>query len=101
MDWAEDHIKRLRAGETVTFRPRGRSMEPLVMDNQEVTVEPVNVGPHVRLEVGDIVLCRVGRRSYLHLVKRCNQSTLQYQIGNNKGRVNGWVRAEDIFGRMV
>lgn len=97
MDWAEDHIKRLKAGETVTFRPRGGSMEPLVLDNQEVTVKPLTKDDV--LVPGDIVLCKVERHSYLHLIKRCEHKLCL--IGNNKGRINGWVKRDDVFGRMV
>lgn len=104
MDWAEAHIKRLAKGETVTFRPRGRSMEPLVLDNQEVTVVPVNEKSELledMLIAGDIVLCRVRGHSYLHLIKRVDQDAKLFLIGNNRGRVNGWVGYESIFGRMV
>lgn len=106
-DWADEHIKRLAKGETVTFRPRGRSMEPLVMDNQEVTVEPVLDA--ARVSVGDVVLCRVGPSSYLHLVKGraynrvrgSDVDELVFQIGNNRGGVNGWISGANVFGKMV
>jgi hypothetical protein len=51
------------------------------------------------LEVGDIVLCKVNGREYLHLVKAIQGP--RFQIGNNRGRINGWVSANAIFGKLV
>lgn len=92
MGWASAYIERLKAGETVQFRPRGNSMTPLIESGQLVTVEPFdgNVGP------GDIVLCRVKSAEYLHLVKAIAAG--RYLIGNNHGRINGWTPARNIFG---
>lgn len=95
MAWADAHIERLARGETVEFRPRGRSMEPRVSDGSLCRVEPVSLAD---LRSGDVVLCQVGGSQYLHLVKatRPDGSVL---IGNNKGRTNGWTRA--VYGRLV
>jgi hypothetical protein len=51
------------------------------------------------LRVGDIVLCKVNGREYLHLVKAIQRE--RFQIGNNPGRINGWVSAGSIFGLCV
>ena len=63
---------------------------------QLCTVEPV--GPS-SLHIGDIVLCKVNGREYLHLIKAIQGQ--RFQIGNNRGRINGWVSAGAIFGRCV
>ena len=96
MGWATQHIAKLKAGETVSFRPRGNSMAGKIESGQLCTVAPVDV---TTLRVGDIVLCKVNGREYLHLVKAI-QGT-RFQIGNNRGRINGWVSASAIFGRCV
>jgi hypothetical protein len=49
--------------------------------------------------VGDIVLCRVRGSEYPHLVKAVRDQ--QFQIGNNRGGVNGWVGRSAIFGKLV
>ena len=36
---------------------------------------------------GDVVLCKVNGRHYLHLVKAIQGK--RFQIGNNRGRING------------
>jgi hypothetical protein len=51
------------------------------------------------LKVGDIVLCKVNGRQYLHLVKATQGG--RFQGGNNRGRVNGWVSAGCIYGRCA
>lgn len=94
MGWANGHIARLQTGNTVTFRPRGHSMTPLVKSGQLCTVEPVQVAD---VKVGDIVLCKVMGRDYLHLVKAVRDGLCQ--IGNNKGHINGWTKA--VYGRLV
>ena len=96
MGWASQYIARLQAGETVEFRPRGNSMQGKVESGQLCTVEPV---AEATLAVGDIVLCKVNGRQYLHLVKAIQGG--RYQIGNNRGRINGWVSAGSIYGRCI
>lgn len=63
-------------------------MSPRIESGQLCTVEPVEP---TELEVGDIVLCKVNRSQYLHLVKAIQGS--RYQIGNNRGGINGWIGA--------
>jgi hypothetical protein len=96
MGWADGHIARLSRGETVQFRPRGSSMVGKVSSGQLCTVTPL--GERV-LEVGDIVLCRVKGNQFLHLVKAIQGE--RYQIGNNRGGINGWITRRQIFGWLV
>jgi hypothetical protein len=96
MGWASGYIEKLRAGETVSFRPRGNSMSGKIESGQLCTVAPVN---HDTLEVGDIVLCKVNGREYLHLVKAIQGQ--RFQIGNNRGRINGWVGVNAVFGKCI
>ena len=65
MGWASQHIAALRTGATVQFRPRGHSMRGKIESGQLCTVSPVDPAS---LAVGDIVLCKVNGREYLHLV---------------------------------
>jgi hypothetical protein len=96
MGWALFHITKLKLGETVSFRPKGNSMQGKIESGQLCTIQPCDPST---LEVGDIVLCKVKGREYLHLIIATRGS--QFQIGNNKGRVNGWVTANAIFGRCI
>jgi hypothetical protein len=96
MGWATQYIAALQRGETVQFRPRGHSMKGKIESGQLCTVEPVDA---TTLQVGDIVLCKVNGRQYLHLVKAVQGDRLK--IGNNRGRINGWVSANSIYGKCV
>lgn len=95
MGWATHFIQSLAAGNTVTFRPRGNSMSGKIESGQLCTVAPITS----TLCVGDIVLCKVRGNEYLHLIKAIRGD--QFQIGNNRGLINGWVTANSIFGKCV
>jgi hypothetical protein len=96
MGWASHYIGKLRAGETVSFRPRGHSMTGRIESGQLCTVAPVDP---TTLDIGDIVLCKVGGAEYLHIVKAISGE--RFQIGNNRGRINGWIGPNSIFGKCI
>src|ERR1700759_3288099 len=93
MSWATHYIEKLKNGETEQFRPRGNSMKGKIDSGQLVTVEPIGKRT---LEKGDIVLCKVNGTQYLHLIKAIQGE--RFQIGNNIGRINGWVTHNSIYG---
>jgi hypothetical protein len=97
MGWATGHIQKLLQGETVTFRPRGNSMAPRIKSGALCTVEPVK--DHASIRAGDVVLCKVRGAEYLHFVKAIQGD--RFQIGNNRGGINGWIGANGIFGRLT
>jgi len=80
MGWATGYIAKLKAGETVSFRPRGSS------------------GRSGKPSTWDIVLCKVRGAEYLHIVKAIQGP--RFQIGNNRGYIDGWVGATAIFGKL-
>lgn len=108
--WADNYIKKLQAGETVQFRPRGNSMTPRIKSGQLVTVAPLEEP----VKYGDVVLCKVNGRQYLHLVKGVEVNVVtqyedyiahhsargiaRYLIGNNRGRINGWTATSNVYG---
>ncbi len=57
-------------------------MKGKIEPGQPCTVEPV---VPATLQVGDIVLCKVNGRQYLHLVKAIQGK--RFQIGNSRGRI--------------
>ena len=96
MGWATDAIRELRAGRSARVRPRGGSMRGRIEDGQLVTLSPVDVS---EVEVGDAVLVRWRGGFLLHLVKRIEGD--RYLIGNNVGRINGWVVASAICAKVT
>ncbi|MCR6482786.1 hypothetical protein M8542_08150 [Amycolatopsis sp. OK19-0408] len=89
---------RVAGGASVTFRPSGSSMIPLIRSRQEVVVSPVDPA---KPAVGDIVLARVAGTVYLHLVSSVDPARKRVQISNNRGRVNGWTSQDRVFGSCV
>jgi hypothetical protein len=71
-------------------------MVPKIHSGQLCTVAPTDTAG---LVVGDIVLCKVKGAEYLHLVKAIQDG--RFQIGNNRGFINGWVGPHSIYGRLV
>ena len=71
-------------------------MKGRVNDGDLVTVAPCAPDS---LAVGDIVLVRVRGRDFLHLVKARDGE--RFQIGNNRGGINGWVGGNSIFGKAI
>ena len=64
-----------------------------VNSGQLVTVEPVGA---TELKKGDVVLCKVNGNQYLHLIKAIQGN--RFQIGNNLGKINGWINKSAIYG---
>ena len=95
MGWATQHIENLKKGQTVTFRPRGSSLKGKVESGQLCTVEPLSG----TLDKGDIVLCKIKGREFLHLISAIQGN--RYQISNNRGHINGWVSLNGIFGILT
>ena len=97
MSWALNYITELQAGTTVSFRPRGNSMTPKIKSGQLCTVRPYDVTED--LEKGEVVLCKVRGKVYLHRVAAVRGD--EYQIANNHGHINGWCKREKVYGVLV
>lgn len=99
MNWAQPAIDALTRGERTRLTVHGGSMRPKVESGSTVTLLPLKNDP----AVGAIVLCTVRGRTYLHLVKatRKNGRSTEFQIGNNRGGINGWCSRAAIHGVLV
>lgn len=95
-NWAASHIEALGRGETVSFRPLGKSMSGKIESGQLCEVGPILD----ELHEGDIVLAKVKGRVYLHLIRQISKSGT-YLIGNNHGHNNGWADRDNIYGRLI
>lgn len=72
-------------------------MSGKIESGQLCTLDPVD--DDRSMNVGDIVLCKVNGNEYLHLIKAIQGP--RFQIGNNRGRINGWVGPSAIYGKCV
>lgn len=89
--------QKLKEGQTCIVQGFGNSMMPLINSGQIVEVVPVKESD--KLQLGDIVLCKVKGRYFLHLVSALRGN--QYQISSNHNYVNGWVTVKSIFGKVT
>jgi hypothetical protein len=97
VNWASHAIELLQKGQQATITPHGSSMTGRVNDGSTVVLAPLTA---TEPQVDDVVLVRVKGSTYLHLVKALD-SKGRYQIGNNRGGINGWVSRNAIYGRAI
>lgn len=93
-----DAIRKLSDGESVEIQPRGHSMTGIINHKDIVVVSPIK---H-EIVVGDVVLCKVKSKHYLHKVEAVaitSSGNRRYLIGNNKGHLNGWTK--NVYGVVI
>ena len=96
MGWVNDARRELAAGREVKVRPSGGSMRGRIESGQLVTLVPVEPAA---VRVDDVVLVAWKGGFLLHLVKDATAG--QLLIGNNVGRINGWVARSAVLGKVV
>lgn len=96
MGWVKDALEALRAGRVAEVRPMGGSMRGRIESGQLVTITPVQPED---VKVGDVVFVAWKGNYLLHLVK--GATTDQLLIGNNVGKINGWVSRTAVKGRVI
>jgi hypothetical protein len=94
--WANDARKGLAEGRSVQIRPVGGSMRGRIESGQVVTLAPVDPAA---VRADDVVFVAWKGGFLLHLVKEAKDG--QLLIGNNLGKVNGWVPASAVLGRVI
>jgi hypothetical protein len=101
MNWASHAILALARGERCKVTPHGNSMRPRVESGATVTLDPFAADEEPAVD--DIVLVKVRGTIYLHLIKalRGGPNDRQFQIGNNRGGINGWVSRAAVLGKAV
>lgn len=96
MGWVNDARAELVAGRQVKVRPVGGSMRGRIESGQLVTLTPVSPA---EVKVDDVVFVRWRGNCLLHLVKEIKDD--QLLIGNNLGKINGWVAAGAVVGKVI
>ena len=89
-------VRELMNGKSVSFRPSGHSIEPLIRHRQLVTIAPVDPAT---LEQGDIVLAKVNGHYYLHRIGAIKGDSVR--IENSRGKINGWTNRRNVFGKLA
>ena len=76
------------------FRAFGSSMKPVVPSGSTVTIEPVDVD---KVELGDIVVAKVGDSTMLHLVNAIDVDRRLVEISGTSA-TSGWTLFDRVFG---
>jgi hypothetical protein len=91
----------LKEGKSYTWTaPDGgyfASMRNAIKHGQTLTMSPI--GDPSEIQVGDMVLVKWHQGDIFHLVGEIQGE--QYLIVNSLGKVNGWVTAKEIMGRIT
>jgi hypothetical protein len=87
-------VWKVRLGMEGSFRAFGSSMEPVIPSGSRVTIEPVDADT---IELGDIVVAKVGDSAMLHLVKAIDVDRRQIEISGTSA-TSGWTAFDRIFG---
>lgn len=97
MGWVKEALTELNAGRLAKVRPIGGSMRGRIESGQLVTMEPIS--PTAELNVNDVVFVEWKGNHLLHLVTAIQEDRIE--IGNNLGKINGWVSREAVRARVV
>ncbi|MDJ1497478.1 hypothetical protein QNI19_31355 [Cytophagaceae bacterium DM2B3-1] len=95
MSWVKQALEQLKSNGTCTIYPTGNSMRGKIESGQEVCLTNKTLD---ELKVGDIVFIRWKGNYLLHLILEIKED--QILIGNNLGKVNGWINRRDVLARM-
>jgi hypothetical protein len=96
MGWVKDALKELAVGRQAQVRPFGGSMRGRIESGQLVTIAPIDPA---EAQVDDVVFVEWQGNYLLHLIKEVKDG--QVLIGNNVGKINGWVAANAVKGRVI
>jgi hypothetical protein len=94
---AKQAIEKLLAGETIVYSEGGNSMTPKIKSREPIILAPIP--PDHVFKRGQIVLCRVGKYHYTHLISAVSKDRVQ--ISNNHGHVNGWTPKSRVYGIYI
>ena len=75
----------------------GGSMEPILHSGKIFRFSLLQ--DDIKLNKNDIVFCKVNGHLYLHKITAINGERIQ--IGNNRGKINGWTNRKNIYGKFV
>ncbi|MEO1052767.1 MAG: hypothetical protein AAFX87_19185 [Bacteroidota bacterium] len=96
MSWVKEALNGLSEHAVCQVRPRGGSMRGRIEDGQLVTIQKIE-GSKVRVD--DVVFVKWKGNYLLHLAKDIKEK--QVLIGNNLGKINGWIPLENVLGKVI
>lgn len=96
MSWVKEALESLKKDGTAQIRPVGGSMRGRIESGQLVTLQTAN---YEEVKVNDVVFIHWKGNYLLHLVLDKREHELL--IGNNVGKINGWISSEAVIAKVV
>ena len=96
MGWVKEALKELSESGICKIRPQGGSMRGRIESGQLVTIEKV-IPEQVKID--DAALVKWKGNYLLHIIKEVKEE--EVLIGNNLGKLNGWIPLRDVIGKVV
>lgn len=96
MGWVKDALKELSNSGQCQIRPFGGSMKGRIESGQLVTLKSIEPSD---IQENDVVLVHWKNNYLLHLVLEINNGELL--IGNNLGKINGWVSMREVVAKVI
>lgn len=96
MSWVKEALEALSNGKEAQIRPVGGSMRGRIESGQLVTLRSCTFE---KIAPGDVIFIRWKGNYLLHLVLEITEKEIL--IGNNVGKVNGWIDAEALIAKVV
>ncbi len=96
MGWVKDALKELQDTRVCQIRPIGGSMRGRIESGQLVTLKKIHAD---EVEIEDVVFVKWKNNYLLHVAKEISETNIL--IGNNLGKINGWIPKENVIAKVI
>lgn len=96
MGWVKEALKELNETGICQIRPQKGSMRGRIESGQLVTI--MKIKPE-EIKINDAALVKWKGNYLLHIVKEIDHKKVL--IGNNLGKINGWIPQKDVIGKVI
>jgi hypothetical protein len=96
MSWVKEALESLKKDGHAQIRPIGGSMRGRIESGQLVTLKSAN---YHDVEIADVIFIRWKGNYLLHLI--VDKKDEELLIGNNVGKINGWIPAEAVIAKVI
>jgi len=96
MSWIKEALTQLQMNGECVIYPMGHSMRGRIESGQRVAMTRERLE---ELSVGEVVFIRWKGNYLLHLVLEIQGN--QLLMGNNLGKINGWIDRKDVLAKVI
>ncbi len=96
MSWVKEAIESLKNTGLAQIRPIGGSMRGRIESGQLVTLK---TAAYEDVEINDVIFIRWKGNYLLHLL--IDKQNNELLIGNNVGKINGWIPGDALIAKMI